>query len=78
MRVEMRLARPIFMEKKFAWFLRRFMQIVIDAARFLASRPKQTCQRRAQFSFLAGPGLKRGGDSDGFCAHKNPRLKNGC
>jgi hypothetical protein len=66
MRVERGPARPVFVEEKFRRIFGRMVQVVIDAARFLARRCDETNQRLFQFRLLARPGLKRGDDGDGF------------
>jgi hypothetical protein len=55
MSVEMRFARPVFVEQKFSRFVRRLMQIVIDAAGFFARRRDQAQQRF--FNSISLPGL---------------------
>ena len=62
MRVEVRLARPVFVEEKFPRIVRRNMQIVVEAARFLARRRDEADQGFPQFRLLTRLGLKRGDD----------------
>jgi hypothetical protein len=66
-RVEMRVARPVFVKKKFRRIIGRNVKIIIDAAGFLAGRREQARQCFAQFGFLAGPRLKGDNEGDGFC-----------
>jgi hypothetical protein len=73
MRVEMRLAGPVFVKEKFFRVFRQLMQVVIEAARFQAGRGNQREQGLFQICGFPGLGLKSGHNSNGgnrFCAHK--------
>ena len=49
----MRLARPVFMEEKLPWILGRDVQVIVEAARFLARGRDQANQGFLQFRLLA-------------------------
>src|SRR5579872_2534360 len=49
-------AAPVFVEQELAWAVRRFVQVVIDAAGLGARGAKQRKQNLANAFFLAAPG----------------------
>ena len=68
-RIEVRLAGPVFVEQELRRILGGHMEIVVHATRFLVRGRDEADQCFLQFRFLAGFGLERGDNGDMFCAH---------